>query len=362
MPGNPPPGIISAEVGQTTEPLTFNESQNITAMDLTTTYLGLKLKSPIVPSASPLSATVDQVRRMEDAGAAAVVLYSLFEEQINHQVEQVDHFLTTYSESFAEALSYFPEPDKFNNLYAEEYLEHIQNLKKSVDIPIIASLNGVSEGGWMEYASKMEQAGADAIELNIYYLAADPAVSGREVEQMYLNDIRRVKKNLSIPVAVKVGPYFSSFANMAVEMDNAGADGLVLFNRFYQPDIDLETLEVSPSLMLSNPYEKRLPMRWIAILRGQIRASIAATSGIHTSEDIVKMLLCGADVTMVASVLLRKGIDYLTDLNMDLVQWMTEHEYHSVADMKGAMSYQNVAEPAAFERANYLKILQSFRK
>lgn len=331
-------------------------------MDLRTTYLGLELKSPIVPSASPLSYTVDQVRRMEDAGASAVVLYSLFEEQINHQVDQVDHFLTTYNESFAEALSYFPEPFAFNNLYAEEYLEHIRSLKQAVDIPIIGSLNGVSEGGWMGYAEKMEEAGADAIELNIYYLAADPAVTGRKVEEMYLNDIRRVKQRLRIPVSVKTGPYFSSFANMAVQMDHAGADGLVLFNRFYQPDIDLETLEVSPSLKLSNTYEKRLPMRWIAILYGQVKASLAATSGIHTAEDIVKMVLCGADVTMVASVLLREGIDHITNLQNDLIHWMEEHEYSSISMMKGAMSHQNVAEPAAFERANYLKILQSYRK
>ncbi|MCH8494667.1 MAG: dihydroorotate dehydrogenase-like protein [Balneolales bacterium] len=331
-------------------------------MDLRTTYLGLELKNPIVPSASPLSYTVDQVRRMEDAGASAVVLYSLFEEQINHQVDQVDHFLTTYNESFAEALSYFPEPFAFNNLYAEEYLEHIRSLKQAVDIPIIGSLNGVSEGGWMGYAEKMEEAGADAIELNIYYLAADPAVTGRKVEELYLNDIRRVKQRLRIPVSVKTGPYFSSFANMAIQMDHAGADGLVLFNRFYQPDIDLETLEVSPSLKLSNTYEKRLPMRWIAILYGQVKASLAATSGIHTAEDIVKMVLCGADVTMVASVLLREGIDHITNLQNDLTHWMEEHEYSSISMMKGAMSHQNVAEPAAFERANYLKILQSYRK
>lgn len=331
-------------------------------MDLTTTYLGLKLKNPIIPSASPLSATVDQVRRLEDAGAAAVVLYSLFEEQINHKVETVDHFLTTYNESYAEALSYFPEPQEFNNLYAEEYLDHIRNLKKGVEIPVIASLNGVSEGGWMEYAKLMEDAGADAIELNIYYLAADPAVSGREVERMYLEDVKRVKKNLKIPVAVKLGPYFSSFANMAVELDGAGADGLVLFNRFYQPDIDLELMEVSPSLVLSSNYEKRLPMRWIAILHGQIKASLAATSGVHTAEDAIKMILCGADVAMVASVLLRKGIEHLTELILDLESWMFEHNYTSITQMKGSMSHQNVAEPAAFERANYLKILQSFRK
>jgi dihydroorotate dehydrogenase (fumarate) len=329
-------------------------------MNLSTKYMGLNLKNPLVPSASPLSTSLDQVLRLEDAGAAAVVLYSLFEEQINHQVERVDHYLTTYSESYAEALSYFPEPQAFNNLYAEQYLEHIAALKRSVGIPIIASLNGVSEGGWLAYAQKMEEAGADAIELNIYYLASDPAVSGREVERMYLDDIRRVKKTVRIPVAVKVGPYFSSFANMAVEMDQAGADALVLFNRFYQPDIDLELMEVKPSLVLSSNYEKRLPMRWLAILHGQVRASLAATTGIHSAEDAVKMLLCGADVTMVASVLLRKGIDYLGEMINDLESWMIEHEYESIEQLKGSMCLRHVAEPAAFERANYLKILQQW--
>lgn len=329
-------------------------------MNLSTKYMGLNLKNPFVPSASPLSTTLDQVLRLEDAGAAAIVLYSLFEEQINHQVERVDHYLTTYSESYAEALSYFPEPEAFNNLYAEQYLDHIAALKRSVGIPIIASLNGVSEGGWLSYAQKMEEAGADAIELNIYYLASDPALSGREVERMYLDDIKRVKKSVRIPVAVKVGPYFSSFANMAIEMDQAGADALVLFNRFYQPDIDLELMQVKPSLVLSSNYEKRLPMRWLAILHGQVRASLAATTGIHTAEDAVKMLLCGADVTMVASVLLRKGIDYLGEMVDDLENWMTEHEYESVEQLKGSMSLRHVAEPAAFERANYLKILQQW--
>lgn len=329
-------------------------------MNLSTKYMGLNLKNPFVPSASPLSTTLDQVLRLEDAGAAAIVLYSLFEEQINYQVERVDHYLTTYSESYAEALSYFPEPEAFNNLYAEQYLEHIAALKRSVGIPIIASLNGVSEGGWLSYAQKMEEAGADAIGLNIYYLASDPALSGREVERMYLDDIKRVKKSVRIPVAVKVGPYFSSFANMAIEMDQAGADALVMFNRFYQPDIDLELMQVKPSLVLSSNYEKRLPMRWLAILHGQIRASLAATTGIHSAEDAVKMLLCGADVTMVASVLLRKGIDYLGEMVDDLENWMTEHEYESVEQLKGSMSLRHVAEPAAFERANYLRILQQW--
>jgi dihydroorotate dehydrogenase (fumarate) len=331
-------------------------------MDLSVNYLGLKLKNPIVPSSSPLSHEIDTVRKMEDAGAAAVVLYSLFEEQINQHQNGVDEFLATYTQNFDEALNYFPEPYAFNDLYADQYLEHIRKLKSSVEIPIIASLNGVSEGPWMDYARKMEEAGADAIELNIYYLATDPAVGGREVEEMYLNDIRRVKKNLGIPVSVKVGSNFSAFANMAVRMDAAGADGLVLFNRFYQPDIDLETFETRPALKFSDSYDKRLPMRWIAVLHGQVTCSLAATSGIRSAEDIVKMVLCGADVTMLASILLKEGVDHIIKIQNDLTRWMEEHGYKSLRQLKGMLSYQNIAEPAAFERANYLKMLQSFRK
>lgn len=330
-------------------------------MDLSTTYLGLKLKNPIVPSASPLTVSLDDVRRLEDAGAPAVVMYSLFEEQINREAEHIDHYLTTHSESYAEALDYFPQPESFHNLYAEDYLEHIRKIRETVGIPVIASLNGVSRGGWLEYAKKMEDAGAHAIELNIYYIATDPAITSAEVEKMYIDDVRTVKESLGIPVAVKLGPYFSSFANMAVQLDQAGADGLVLFNRFYQPDIDLERLEVHPSLVLSNSYEKRLPMRWIAILYGQLTASIASTSGVHTAEDAIKMILCGADVAMVASVLLRNGIGYLETMIDDMAAWMTEHEYTSVTQMKGSMSARSVGEPAAFERANYLKILQSYQ-
>jgi dihydroorotate dehydrogenase (fumarate) len=331
-------------------------------MDLSATYLGLELKNPIVPASSPLSHDVATVRRMEDAGAAAVVLYSLFEEQINQLDNGLDQFLTTYTENKDEARDYFPEPYAFNDLHADQYLEHIHKLKSSVEIPIIASLNGVSEGPWMDYAKKMEQAGADAIELNIYYLATDPAVGGRQVEEMYLSDIRRIKKQLNIPVSVKVGSNFSAFANMAVQMDAAGADGLVLFNRFYQPDIDLETFETRPALKFSSSYDKRLPMRWIAVLHGQVTCSLAATSGVRTAEDIVKLVLCGADVTMLASILLKEGVDHIITLQKDLTRWMEEREYKSLRQLKGALSYQNIAEPAAFERANYLKMLQSYRK
>lgn len=330
-------------------------------MNLETTYLGMKLKNPIVPSASPLSGHVDNVKRMEDAGASAVVLYSLFEEQIERENRALDHFLTTTGESYAEAISYFPEPEEFNNVEAEEYLEHVQTLKESVDIPIIASLNGVSHGGWMSYAQKMEEAGADAIELNTYYVAADPDRTSSMVEQMYYDNIRAVKQSVHIPVAIKLSPYFTSFANMAKLLQRAGADGLVLFNRFYQPDIDLENLEVLPSLELSSPFEKRLPLRWIAILRPNITCSLAATTGIHTAEDVIKMILAGADVTMVASLLLRKGIGVIAEVLRDIEEWMELKEYESVYQMKGAMSSASVAEPAAFERANYIKILQSYK-
>lgn len=330
-------------------------------MDLKTKYLGLTLKNPIIPSASPLSTSVDTARRLEDAGASAIVMCSLFEEQINHDVRQLDHMLTSFSDSSAEALSYFPEPEQYHNLEAEEYLDQLRKLKKNLSIPVIGSLNGVSPGGWMQYAKWMEEAGADAIELNIYYIATDPATTAEEVEQLYIDDVRTVKHHVKIPVSVKLGPYFSSFANMAVRLNRAGADGLVLFNRFYQPDIDLEKLSVSPNLTLSTSFEKRLPMRWIAILYGQLTCSMAATTGIHNAEDVVKMIMCGADATMMASALLMKGPKHLETVLSDLEKWMEEYGYESIEQMKGSLSHKNTAEPAAFERANYIKLLQSFK-
>lgn len=330
-------------------------------MNLETTYLGLKLKNPIVASASPLSAHVENVKRMEDEGASAVVLYSLFEEQIERENRALDHFLTTTGESYAEAISYFPEPEEFNNVEAEEYLDHIRSLKETVDIPIIGSLNGVSKGGWMSYAKKMEDAGADAIELNIYYIAVDPNRTSSSIEEMYYDNVRTVKRSVDIPVSIKLSPYFTAFANTAKMLQRAGADGLVLFNRFYQPDIDLENLEVMPSLELSHSFEKRLPLRWIAMLRPHLTCSLAATTGIHTSEDAIKMILAGADVTMTTSLLLKKGIGEISVLLNGLEAWMEEKGYESVEQMKGAMSSASVAEPAAFERANYLKILQSYK-
>ncbi|MDR9365692.1 MAG: dihydroorotate dehydrogenase-like protein [Balneolaceae bacterium] len=330
-------------------------------MNLETKYLGLTLKNPLVPSASPLSNDTDMVKKLEDAGASAVVMYSLFEEQINMENEALDHFLNTPQESYAEALSYFPEPETYHNLHAEEYLEHIQTLKSSVDIPIIASLNGVSKGGWMSYAKKMEEAGADAIELNIYYIAVDPDRTASAVEHMYYDNVRTVKKSVNIPVSIKLSPYFTAFANMAKLLQGAGADGLVLFNRFYQPDIDLENLEVLPSLAPSSSFEKRLPLRWIAMLRPFLKCSLAATTGIHTAHDVIKMILAGADVAMMASVLLYKGPDVLRTMEKEIKLWMEEKEYTSLEELKGAMSASSVAEPSTFERANYIKVLQGFK-
>ncbi|MBP3191288.1 dihydroorotate dehydrogenase-like protein [Natronogracilivirga saccharolytica] len=330
-------------------------------MNLETNYLGLKLKSPLVPSASPLSSDLGKVKRMEDAGASAIVMYSLFEEQITKENRAMDHFMNVSAESYAEALSYFPEPEQYHNLEAEDYLEHIRKIKETVDIPVIGSLNGISEGGWMSYAKKMEDAGADALELNIYYVAADPDMTSDKVEQMYIDDLKAVKENVSIPVSIKLGPYFSAFANMAKRLEAAGADGLVLFNRFYQPDIDLETKEVAPSLELSNSFEKRLPLRWIAMLRPHIKASLAATTGIHSAEDVIKMLMVGADVTMMTSALLREGCDKLYNITEEMKIWMNENEYASVEELKGCMSSASVADATTFERANYIRILQSYK-
>lgn len=330
-------------------------------MDLRTSYMGLALKNPIVVSSSPLSREIDQAKRLEEAGAAAIVMYSLFEEQINHDKGELDHFLTSNTESYAEALSYFPEPGAYNNLGAEQYLEHLAKLKKSVSIPVIGSLNGVSQGGWIRYAKNMQEAGANALELNIYYMATNHTFTADKVEQMYIDDLKAVKAAVTIPVAIKVGPYFSAFANFAHRLDQAGADGLVLFNRFFGPDIDLEQLEVLPQLLFSTPYEMRLPLRWTAVLYGKLRASLAATSGIRNYADILKLIMAGADATMLACVLLEKGPKYISSMLADILHWMEEHEYESIQQMKGSMSYKSVAEPAAYERANYMKTLHSYQ-
>lgn len=330
-------------------------------VDLSTTYMGLKLKHPIVPSASPLSRNVATAKAMEDAGAAAIVMHSLFEEQIKYEAEALDHFLENGTESFAEALTYFPPMTDYV-VGPEEYLEHVRQIKESVDIPVIASLNGVSLGGWVDYARKIEQAGADGLELNVYFMATGSELAALDVETVYLNVLKAVKKTVSIPVAIKLSPYFSALTNFAERLDfEAGADALVLFNRFYQPDIDLEKLEVTPNLLLSSPFEMRLPLRWIAILYGQVDASLALTSGIHSAESVIKAVMVGADVANVCSVLLTHGLGKIGEFVQDVTCWMEDHEYDSIEQMKGSMSYQAVAEPAAFERANYLKVLQSYR-
>jgi dihydroorotate dehydrogenase (fumarate) len=329
-------------------------------MDLKTTYLGLKLKNPLVASASPLSRNLESMKRLEDAGCSAVVMYSLFEEQIEHEAAELDHYLAYGSNSHAEALDYFPTPSEYN-LGPEQYVELLHKAKQSLGIPVIGSLNGISDGGWTEYALKMEQAGADAIELNIYYIPTDPALASQQVEDRYVNVLHAVKRAVRIPVAVKLSPYFSSLANMAVRLDRGGANGLVLFNRFYQPDFDLNALEVKPEVTLSTSDAMRLPLRWIAILHGVVKTSLAGTSGVHTAEDVVKMVMAGADVTMMCSALLQHGPKHVTSVLEDLNKWMVEHEYLSVEQMKGSMSQASVADPAAFERANYMKALNRFK-
>jgi len=328
-------------------------------MDLTTNYLGLKLRTPLVVSASPLSEDIDNIKRMEDAGAAAVVLHSLFEEQLRQDRLELNRSLERGTEGFAESLTYFPEPEGYH-LGPEEYLKHIAKAKVATHIPIIASLNGSSVGGWTSYAKLIQQAGADAIELNIYYIPTDPDLSGAEVEQTYLDILKAVKSEVTIPIAVKLSPFFSNFANMARQLDDAGADGLVLFNRFYQPDIDLESLEVRPNILLSTPMAMRVPLRWIALLYDRIRADLAATSGVHRASDAMKMLLAGANVTQLCSVLIRHGINQIRLIELDLVAWMEEHEYLSVKQLRGSLSQKNSDDPSAFERAQYMRAISSF--
>lgn len=328
-------------------------------MDLSTTYLGLKLKNPLVPSSSPLTRTLSNLRQMEDEGAAAVVLYSLFEEQVNHESQTLNQYLTQGVESYAEAVTYFPQAPEYRS-GPEDYLEHIRRAKETLDIPVIGSLNGVSTGGWIKYAREIEQAGADALELNVYYLPTEIRLGSSEVEEIYLNILRDIKATVSIPVAMKLSPYFSAIANMAYRLHEAGADGLVLFNRFYQPDLDVENLQVVSNLVLSSANELRLPLRWIAILYGRIPSDFALTTGVHTVTDVVKGLAAGAAVTMMASELIQQGINRLKFLESELDMWLTEHEYESVAQLQGSLSQKNCPEPAAFERANYMRVLSSY--
>ena len=328
-------------------------------MDLQTTYCGLKLKSPLVVSASPLSEELSNIKFMEDSGASAVVLYSLFEEQLTMDAHALHYHTTEWSESHAEATSYFPEPDEYK-LGPEEYLEHIMKAKSIVDMPVIASLNAAHHGSWEDFAIKIEEAGADALELNIYYIPNDFNLSGDQVEQNYLDILKAVKKKINIPVVLKLSPYFSNLVHMAKKLDVAGVDGLVLFNRFYQPDIDLQTLEVKSDIVLSKSYDIRMPMRWIAILKGRINASLAATTGIHTGYDVLKLLMTGADACMLNSILIKKGIKELRNVQKQMLEWMEFNEYESVEQLKGSMSQMNTPNPEAFERAQYMKAITNY--
>jgi len=328
--------------------------------DLSTTYLGLKLKNPLVASASPLSENVDTVKKLEEAGIAAVVMYSLFEEQIIHESLELDHFLFYGSESSAEIDSFYPQTGKYT-LKADAYIEKLKKIKQSVNIPVIGSLNGVSTGGWIKYAQKIEAAGADALELNLYFLPTDPALTAAQVEENYITLVHDVRKSIKIPLAVKLSPFFTSIPNISRRLATAGANGLVLFNRFYQPDLDVENMEVVPNLVLSTSNDLRLPLRWIAILYGQINADLALTSGIHTVEDVIKACMAGASVAMTASELLAGGINRVRSILAGLEEWMTAHEYESISQLKGSLSQKSVKEPAVFERANYMKVLNSFK-
>ena len=328
-------------------------------IDITTTYLGLPMKSPIVASASPLCESLENIRHLEDAGAGAVVLPSLFEEQLDLDSLAVDSDLSRGSESFPESLNYLPDLNTYN-LGPDGYLELIRRARERVSIPVIASLNGVSPGGWARYAGLMDQAGADAIELNIYAIITDPNIISTDVEQNYCALVRQVKANVSIPVAVKFSHFFSAIANFGKQLDAAGANGLVLFNRFYQPDFDIESLEVVPSLTLSHPQELLLRLHWVAILYGWVRANLAITGGVHSAQDVLKSMMAGAHVAMMTSALLQNGIDHMAYVLKDLVRWMEDHEYESIRQMRGSMSHRSVSDPAAFERGNYMRVLSSY--
>ena len=328
-------------------------------MNLTTTYLGFKLRTPLVPSASPLSEKLDHIKRMEEAGAAAIVFHSLFEEQVRRDRHDLHYYLEQGTESYAESLTYFPQRENFK-VGPEAYLDHIAAAKAAVHIPIIGSLNGTTFGGWTKYAKRIEEAGADALELNIYNVPNEPDRSAEDIENEYLTILASIKAQVNIPVAVKLSPYFTNFAHFARRADSHGADALVLFNRFYQPDIELETLEISPNILLSTPMAMRLPMRWIAILYGRIGANLAATSGIHRATDALKMLMAGADVTMLCSALLRRGIEHIKVIEREIREWMEEHGYESVEQLKGSMSQKNCPDPSAFERAQYMRALSTY--
>jgi dihydroorotate dehydrogenase (fumarate) len=329
-------------------------------MDLTTRYLGLNLRTPLVPSASPFSDELENIKRMEDAGASAVVLHSLFEEQVRSEQEAIQYHMMYGTDSFPEALTFFPKPTEFIT-GPDEYLSKIRKAKDAVRIPIIASLNGTTIGDWVDYARKIQQAGADALELNVYSIPTEMDRSSAEIEQNYIDIVKAVKSVISIPVAIKLSPFFSNMANMAKRLDQAGVNALVLFNRFYQPDIDLETLEVQANIHLSTPHDMRLPLRWVAILYGRVKSNLAASSGIHSAADVLKMLMVGADVTMLCSVLFSKGFGVIREIENEMCTWLSEHDYQSVNQLHGSMSQKYCADPAAFERAQYMRAILSYR-
>ncbi len=329
-------------------------------MDLSTKYLGMPLRTPLVASASPLSQEISGIRSLEDAGASAVVLYSLFEEQLHKEALELELHLNAGTESFAESVTYFPHSSEFHT-GPEEYLKHIRKAKDAVDIPIIASLNGSTLGGWTKYAKQVEQAGADAIECNLYFIPTNTEILGSEIENTYASIIREVKTSVQIPVTAKLSPFFSNLANFAKRLDQIGTDGLVLFNRFYQPDIDLEELEIKPNVLLSTSQDLRLPLTWIGILFGHVRANLAATSGVHGPEDVIKLLMVGADVTMLCSALLRYGVGHLHYIEQGVREWMDKHEYESVQQMQGSMSQLRCPDPQAFERAQYMRAVKGLQ-
>lgn len=328
-------------------------------VDLSTTYLGLELDSPLVPSASPLSRSLDTCRRLEDAGAAAIVMYSLFEEELRHDEELMSRFLIDQELGHMEASSFLPLSDRYQR-GSDQYLEQLAALKESLDIPVIASLNGVSVGGWIENGRQLQEAGADALELNAYYVAADPARPGTEVEALYVELLAELRQQVSLPVTMKLPLQFSAIPHFVRQLEQAGANGIALFNRFYQPDIDPDTLRVTPHLQLSTSADALVPMRWIAILYGRVGLSLAATGGIYTAQDVLKMVLAGADVTHLCSALLVHGPQQLLHIKADLEAWMEDNGYESITELKGRVSQQHVADPAAFERANYLWVLDSY--